>query len=49
MLFLFFAVCSFAPLFAKLPQPGYSEVTFAAFESIFRLLLPIYNHAKVPI
>jgi len=30
---IFFAVCSYAHLFAKLTQPGDSEVTFAVFES----------------
>jgi len=31
--------CSFARLFAKLPRPGDSEVTFAAFESSCHLYL----------
>jgi len=34
------AVCSFARLFAKLPQPGDSKVTFSVFESSCHLLLP---------
>jgi len=33
-------VCSFARLFAKLPQPGDSKVTFAVFESNCQLLPP---------
>jgi len=35
------AVCSFAPLIAKLPRPGNSEVAVAVFESSCHLLLPV--------
>jgi len=31
----------FARLFAKLPQPGDSEVAFSVFKSSFHLLLPV--------
>jgi len=31
----------FARLFAKLPRPGVSEVTFSVFESSCHLLLPV--------
>jgi len=36
-----FLRCSFARLFAKLPRPGDSEVTFAVFELSCHLLLPV--------
>jgi len=33
-----FAVCSFACLFAKLPQPGDNEVTFAVFKAKVKII-----------
>jgi len=33
--------CSFVRLFAELPRPGVSEMTFAVFESSCHLLLPV--------
>jgi len=38
--------CSFARLFAKLPRPGDSEVTFAVFESSFHCYYQS-NHSKL--
>jgi len=36
-----FSCLQFARLFAKLPRPGDSEVTFAVFKSSCHLLLPV--------
>jgi len=39
----------FARLFAKLSQPGDSEVTFTVFKSSRRPLLSVFSHSEIEV